>query len=343
MRKVSKIIFLIVALFCSLSRTLSYYNTNDVLTNDFFTEKYNLKITSNGGTFSDNSITVKNNSLILPIPTRYGYDFVDYIDSNNQHYSQNISNVNEINDKNLTAIWNAITYTIDYDLNGGTVSSSEIIRSYDIEDTFTLPIPQKTGYSFAGWTGTGLSTPTKTVIINNNTGNRIYKANWIKNYYTVNYYVNNGLWAQRTVAYNDALENLNAQSSLDIYHTFHGWNGWVNNMPANNINLYAHITESYCRLTTGHGAYGNASALLNVFQSAGWVGRIEEQYSYPGNYLVRTDFTLTRAQAEAQKNYIASHTNYNNYNYPYLYWVAVECTNGYSEAWTRGLGQSYFN
>jgi hypothetical protein len=59
--------------------------------------------------------------------------------------------------------------------------------------------------------------------------------------------------------------------------------------------------------------------------------------------MVITDFNLTRAQAEVQKNYIASHTNYTNYNYPYLYWVAVECTNGHGEAWTRGRGQSSFN
>lgn len=60
-------------------------------------------------------------------------------------------------------------------------------------------------------------------------------------------------------------------------------------------------------------------------------------------YWVVTDYTLTIEEAKAQKKYSASHTNYKNYNYPYLYWGAVNCTNGYSESWTCSSGQRYFN
>ena len=340
MKKFSIVLLLIAILFCTLNKTLAYYNTNSTLTNSFVTKKYNLKINGNGGTFSNNTITIKNNSLTLPTPQRLGYEFLGYVDSNNTNYTTSISNVDNINNKSLSAKWNATTYSISYNLDGGNAST---VNSYTVESTITLPTPTKTGYTFVGWTGTGLSSATKNVTISNSVGNRSYTANWSKNYYTVNYYVNNNLWTQRSVGYNDALENLNAQSALDIYHTFHGWNGWVNNMPNYDVNLYANITESYCRLMTGHGQYGNASALLNVFKSAGWTGSIIESSSYPGNYMVVTDYNLTRAQAEVQKNYIAANTNYKNYNYPYLYWVSVDCTNGYSEAWTRSVGQSSFN
>lgn len=340
MKKFSIVLLLIAMLFCTLNKTLAYYNTNSTLTNSFITKKYNLKINGNGGTFSNNNITVKNNSVTLPTPQRLGYEFLGYVDSNNTSYTTSISNVDNINNKSLSAKWNATSYSISYDLNGGTAST---VNNYTVESTIALPTPTKTGYTFTGWTGTGLNTPTKNVTISNSVGNRSYTANWSKNYYTVNYYVNNSLWAQRSVGYNDALENLNAQSALDIYHTFHGWNGWVSNMPNYDVNLYANITESYCRLMTGHGQYGNATALLNVFKSAGWTGSIIESSSYPGNYMVVTDYNLTRAQAEVQKNYIAANTNYKNYNYPYLYWVSVDCTNGYSEAWTRSVGQSSFN
>ena len=340
MKKFSIVLLLIAILFCTLNKTLAYYNTNSTLINSFTTKKYNLKINGNGGTFSNNTITVKNNSVTLPTPQRLGYEFLGYVDSNNTNYTTSISNVDNINNKSLSAKWNAITYSISYNLDGGSAST---VNSYTVESTITLPTPTKTGYTFTGWSGTGLSAVTKNVTISNSVGNRSYTANWSKNYYTVNYYVNNNLWAQRSVGYNDALENLNAQSSLDIYHTFHGWNGWVNNMPNYDVNLYANITESYCRLMTGHGQYGNATALLNVFKSAGWTGSIIESSSYPGNYMVVTDYNLTRAQAEVQKNYIAANTNYKNYNYPYLYWVSVDCTNGYSEAWTRSVGQSSFN
>lgn len=270
MRKISKGVFLLIILFCSLNKTLAYYNTSNTLTNDFYTKKYNLTLNGNGGIFNTNTITVKNNSVILPIPQKEGYGFIGYVDKDNINYSNNINDVN---------------------------------------------------------------------IINNNT----LLANWEKNYYTVNYYVNNSLWQQRIVGYNDPLENLNAQNILDDFHKFNGWNGWIDKMPSKDVNLYANISEAFCRLTTGHGAYGNASGILNVFQSAGWNAKIIEQPLYPGNYLVQTEFNLTRSQAEYQKQYIASHTNYNSYNYPYLFWVAISCTNGYDAVWTRNFGQANFN
>lgn len=340
MKKNSLIIGLIIGLFCTLNNTLAYYNTNSNIVNSFYTKKYNLNINGNGGTFSNSSIIVKNNAVTLPTPTKYGYDFLGYKDNNNISYSTNINNVDDINDKNLSATWNAIIYSISYNLDGGTANT---VSSYTVENTLTLPTPTKTGYTFTGWSGTGLNTPTKNVTISNNIGNRSYTANWSKNTYTVNYYVNDSLWTQRTVGYNDNLENLNAQSLLDVYHTFHGWSGWVDKMPDHNVNLYANITESYCALITGHGQYGNATALLNVFKSAGWTGTVVESSHYPGNYQVVTGYNLTRAQAEIQKNYIAEHTNYTNYNYPYLYWVAVDCTNGIGAEWTRSLGQKNFN
>ena len=204
-------------------------------------------------------------------------------------------------------------------------------------------MPSRKGYTFTGWSGTDINGMSKNVTVSGGIGNKTYTANWSQNYYTVSYYVNGNLWTTRSVGYGNSIENLNAQSLLDNYHTFHGWNNWVDTMPDYNISLTANVTESYCMLMTGHGPYGNATALLKVFQDAGWTGRVEIAPSTTSYYWVVTDYTLTRAEAEAQKEYIASHTNYRNYNYPYLYWVAVSCTNGYSESWTRSSGQRYFN
>ena len=54
------------------------------------------------------------------------------------------------------AIWNPINYTISYNLNGGSANNKS---SYNIEtDTFTLSNPTKTGYTFAGWTGSNGTT-----------------------------------------------------------------------------------------------------------------------------------------------------------------------------------------
>ena len=309
---------------------------------NWVSNSYKVSLNANGGVVNEDYIMISYNSLYgtIPTPTRVGYTFEGW------YYNDTLITEDSIQDKEfdheLVANWKTIQYDITYNLAGGTASPLQ--TSYNIEsDSFVLPVPTRTGYTFTGWTGTDLSSLSKNVTINKGTiGNRSYTANWTINYYTVNYYVNGSLWATRSVAYNTALENLDAQSALDIYHKFNYWEGWVDKMPTNTVNLYANITESYCMLMTGHGPYKNAEGLLNVFKSAGWTGRIEEAPSAPGFYWVVTDYTLTRAQADIQRDYIANHTNYTNYNYPYLYWVAVSCTNGIGDTWTRSVGTKQF-
>lgn len=328
-----------------LDSTVMNKASNHELIADWKVINYDIIYDLKGGSLSSpiSSYNIESETFTLPEPTRIGYKFTGWTGSNGTTPSKNVViSKGSYGNKNYVANWEVINYSISYNLDGG--SASSLVTQYNIETpSFTLPKPSKTGYTFQGWKGTGLSSATKTVTITKDTGNRSYTATWSKNYYTVNYYLNGGLWATRSVGYNDSLENLNGQSALDGYHTFHGWNGWVDRMPNHNVDLHASITEAYCSLTTGHGPYGNASGLLNVFRSAGWTGTIIEAPSAPGYYMVITDSNLTRAQAEVQKNYIASHTNYTSYNFPYLYWVAINCTNGYGEAWTRSVGQSQFN
>ena len=55
----------------------------------------------------------------------------------------------------LTAQWTVNQYTITYDLAGGTAEGNP--DTYTIETrTFTLKNPTKSGYTFTGWSGTGL-------------------------------------------------------------------------------------------------------------------------------------------------------------------------------------------
>jgi len=85
-------------------------------------------------------------------------------------------------------------YTITYDLAGGTAEGNP--DTYTIETrTFTLKNPTKSGYTFTGWSGTGLTGEDNlTVIIpKGSTGNRSYTAHWRYNggggsgysYYTI--------------------------------------------------------------------------------------------------------------------------------------------------------------
>ena len=88
--------------------------------------------------------------------------------------------------KTITFTYTPITYTISYTLDGGTVATANK-TNYTIETaTFALNNPTKTGYTFTGWTGTGLSSASTSVsIAKGSTGNRTYTANWNANIYKV--------------------------------------------------------------------------------------------------------------------------------------------------------------
>ena len=93
----------------------------------------------------------------------------------------------------LTAQWTVNQYTITYNLAGGTAEGNP--NTYTIETkAFTLKNPTKSGYTFTGWSGTGLDGENNmTVTIpTGSTGNRTYTAHWRYNgsghsysYYTI--------------------------------------------------------------------------------------------------------------------------------------------------------------
>ena len=93
----------------------------------------------------------------------------------------------------ITAQWRPEIYTITYDLNRGTAEGNP--DTYTVEtETFTLKNPTRPGYTFTGWSGTGLTGENNlTVTIEKgSTGNRTYTAHWRCNgsghsysYYTI--------------------------------------------------------------------------------------------------------------------------------------------------------------
>lgn len=78
------------------------------------------------------------------------------------------------------------THNITYNLNSGTVSGNP--TSYEDNTTaFVLKRPTRSGYTFAGWTGTDLSEAIYNVTVDTTKGkDYTFTANWLKNE-TVNY------------------------------------------------------------------------------------------------------------------------------------------------------------
>ena len=91
--------------------------------------------------------------------------------------------------ENVTDTANATldTYKITYNLDGGTVTTTNPTTYNVTTDTFTLNNPTKVGYTFTGWTGSnGSALQTSVSITKGSTGDKTYTANWGVNEYTYN-------------------------------------------------------------------------------------------------------------------------------------------------------------
>lgn len=119
-------------------------------------------------------------SFVLPTPTKEGYTFDGWSGTGIKGKQKTVTvPTGTTGDLKFKANFTPIKYTITYDYNGGAGNSSAP-KSYTVESkTLTISAPKRDGYEFLGWTGTGLSSPTKNLSIKKgSTGNRSYKANW---------------------------------------------------------------------------------------------------------------------------------------------------------------------
>lgn len=164
---------------------------NEIIVASWQAKTYTLQFNANGGDITPNQTTVTYDEIFtLPEPTRRGYTFEGWL-YNDESFVEGIWTID--GGRTVTADWAIINYAIEYEHNGGTVDLANPI-SYTVADgIITLNNPTKTGYSFLGWTGTDLTGLTQTVtILANSIGDRSYTANWAKNDYGINYYLNGG-------------------------------------------------------------------------------------------------------------------------------------------------------
>ena len=119
-------------------------------------------------------------------PTRAGYTFMGWYDNADytkgaQYYTAAGASArtwNKTANTTLYAGWKADTYTITYNLNGGTNATANP-ATYNIETaTITLGTPTKTGYTFGGWYTESAFTNKVTQIAKGSTGNKTFYAKW---------------------------------------------------------------------------------------------------------------------------------------------------------------------
>ena len=273
---------------------------------------YKISYLPNGGTGTmtgdtvayDQNYTIKTNSF-----SRLGYTFANWntkADGSGKVYKTGdiVKNLTAINNEtiNLYAQWTLDTYSITYNLNGGTVTGNP--TSYTVlSDSITLKNPIRTGYTFLGWTGSNGATPQTTVIISKgSTGNRSYVANWKANTYKISYLPNGGTGTMSpdTVTY-DQNYTIKANSFSRLGYTFTSWNtkadgsgkayktgDIVKNLTAisnENINLYAQWSLDTYSITynlNGGSVTGNPSSYTVLSDTIALKNPTRTGYTFTG-------------------------------------------------------------
>lgn len=258
--------------------TIPYQNAT--LKAEWKTVEYSVTYVTNGGTFSTTPASTYTTETGITLPTsstisRTGYTFAGWYTTSDFTGSQ-VTSIAENTGGNLTfyAKWTANSYTLSYNANGGSVSTSSKTVYYGSK-IGTMATPSRTGYTFAGWytSASGGSRWTADTTYTTTENSTVY-AHWTANQYTITFNANGGSVspASETVTYGASIGTLPTPSRT--YYTFAGWytaasggTQWSSNQTyttAESITLYAHWTPSFAAVNvynniTGVGTTYNIS------------------------------------------------------------------------------------
>ena len=175
---------------------------------------YSITYNLNGGTNSPanpSMYNVESSTINLAAPTRTGYTFAGWSPTDNIP-------AGSTGDKEFTASWTPITYSISYDLAGG-VNDAGNPASYTIETpTFSLADPTREFYTFAGWT------PSDTTVEQGSTGDLSFTASWTPITYNITYNLAGGVNdAANPATYTVETATFTLANPTRLGYTFNGW------------------------------------------------------------------------------------------------------------------------
>lgn len=165
--------------------------TEDITINAIWEPKtYTVRFNTSGGTPGHiDKIIQYNSEWSVDTPNKEGYTFIGWYFNNNGSFEKLDTNdvwsvVSDYQVINIDARYQPITYQIAYEELEGAYLPPENKTKYTVLDNnFFLINPTRTGYTFKGWSGTGLTgDENKSVLVTTNQmGNKVYTAHWLAN------------------------------------------------------------------------------------------------------------------------------------------------------------------
>lgn len=200
-------------------------------------DSYNITYNLDGGTDPGNPTTyhVETETFTLIVPTKPGYKFTGWTGSNGETAQKEVSIAKgSIGDREYTANWEMITYTITYPNTYDRVDGNP--ASYTATETATTAIPltnpaEREGYTFAGWTmvvdGTAYILPATGAEIPQGTlGHITLTGIWLAKNQTLTLDANGGQFADGNTTATITAEygsSINLTQPTRSGYTFAGW------------------------------------------------------------------------------------------------------------------------
>ena len=170
-----------VASFDNITASMTVYAKKTV-------KNYTVQLNTNGGTGVAASFNVNyNETITLDIPSKAGYNFLGWYDGENfVAKDSEIKWTYDNSNMTLTAKWEAKTYKVTLDPNGGSVSVTTMEIKYG--ESYTLPTPTNGDATFAGWKQNGTTIPVTGTWTYTAAGENVkLVASWQESDWTQNY------------------------------------------------------------------------------------------------------------------------------------------------------------
>ena len=181
------------------------------------------------------------------------------------------------------------TFFVSYNLNGGVLTNANAgVFVSDDTEPFTLNNPTRDGYIFAGWSGTGIESLSKSVEVSEDgTGDRVYSANWLKDISTCDVnlaegeYIYNGISINPDVVVNDGDYTLEINADYNVVYS--------NNIVAGVAKVVVSGVENYGGALEKTFTINPKPVILNVASASKSYGEEDPAWNYTVDGLVSVE------------------------------------------------------